>query len=112
LTRYVHIGSRLTGWNAIKSRVEQLGLELTDEQIKEITQRIKNLADVKHQSMEDVDSLLRVYHRHVEAGHETGDKKSLDALISEHVQIPAAIIEKKAQVANGVNGTANGVNGH
>jgi len=24
---------RLTGWNAVKSRVEQLGLKLTDEQV-------------------------------------------------------------------------------
>ena len=34
MTRYVHFASRLTGWNAIKSRVEQLGLHMTDEQIK------------------------------------------------------------------------------
>lgn len=36
MTRYVSFISRLTGWNAIKSRVEQLGLEMTDEQIKEV----------------------------------------------------------------------------
>ena len=34
MSRYIHFGSRLTGWNAIKSRVEQLGLEMTDEQVK------------------------------------------------------------------------------
>ncbi|KAH0595372.1 hypothetical protein MHUMG1_07124 [Metarhizium humberi] len=28
--------SRLTGWNAIKSRVEQLGLSMSDEQVKEV----------------------------------------------------------------------------
>ncbi len=33
LTRYVSIGHRLTGWNAVKSRVEQLGLTLTDEEV-------------------------------------------------------------------------------
>jgi len=27
---------RLTGWNAVKSRVEQLGLELTDEEVRSI----------------------------------------------------------------------------
>lgn len=43
---------------------------MNDDQIKEITVRIKNLADVRAQSMEDVDSLLRVYHKHVQAGHE------------------------------------------
>jgi hypothetical protein len=33
--RSVHFASRLTGWNAIKSRVDQLGLKMTDDQIKE-----------------------------------------------------------------------------
>lgn len=27
------VSHRLTGWNAVKSRVEQLGLELTDDQV-------------------------------------------------------------------------------
>lgn len=34
MSRYIHFASRLTGWNAIKSRVEQLGLKMTDDQIK------------------------------------------------------------------------------
>jgi len=34
MSRYVHFASRLTGWNAIKSRVEQLELKMTDEQVK------------------------------------------------------------------------------
>ena len=34
MSRYVHFASRLTGWNAIKSRVEQLGLKMNDEQVK------------------------------------------------------------------------------
>jgi hypothetical protein len=36
LTRYVHFASRLTGWNAVKTRVGQLGLVMTDEQVKEV----------------------------------------------------------------------------
>lgn len=36
MTRYVSFISRLTGWNAIKTRVEQLGLSMTDDQIKEV----------------------------------------------------------------------------
>lgn len=36
LTRYVHFASRLTGWNAVKTRVGQLGLEMTDDQVKEV----------------------------------------------------------------------------
>ena len=34
LTRYVSIGHRLTGWNAVKSRVEQLGLKLSDDEVR------------------------------------------------------------------------------
>jgi homocitrate synthase len=47
MTRYVHFASRLTGWNAIKSRAEQLGLKMTDAQYKECTAALKNLADIK-----------------------------------------------------------------
>lgn len=36
MNRNVHIASRLTGWNAIKSRVEQLGLSMTDDQAKQV----------------------------------------------------------------------------
>ncbi|KAL1924736.1 uncharacterized protein VTP21DRAFT_4390 [Calcarisporiella thermophila] len=62
MTRYVNIGSRLTGWNAVKSRVEQLGLSLTDEEVKKVTAKIKELADIRPQSLDDVDGLLRKYH--------------------------------------------------
>jgi homocitrate synthase len=59
LTRYVSIAHRLTGWNAIKNRAEQLGLSLDDAHIKSITAHIKALADEKQLSLDDVDSLLR-----------------------------------------------------
>jgi homocitrate synthase len=36
MTRYVHFASRLTGWNAVKTRVAQLGLTMTDEQVKTV----------------------------------------------------------------------------
>lgn len=36
LVRYVNFASRLTGWNSVKSRVEQLGLAMTDDQVKEV----------------------------------------------------------------------------
>jgi homocitrate synthase len=62
LTRYVHVAHRLTGWNAIKQRAEQLQLNLTDDQIKHITAQIKVLADQKNLSLDDVDVLLRDYH--------------------------------------------------
>ncbi len=62
LTRYVHIGHRLTGWNAVKNRVEQLGLSLSDDEIKRATAHIKALADLKPLAMEDVDAILRNWH--------------------------------------------------
>jgi homocitrate synthase len=62
MTRYVSIGHRLTGWNAVKNRVQQLGLELSDEAIKSVTAQIKKLADIKPLGVEEVDTLLRNYH--------------------------------------------------
>lgn len=59
LTRYVSIAHRLTGWNAIKNRAEQLGLTLSDPSLKAITAHIKALADEKQISLDDVDGVLR-----------------------------------------------------
>ncbi len=62
LTRYIHVAHRLTGWNAIKQRAEQLQLSLSDDDIKLITAQIKVLADQRNLSLDDVDVLLRNYH--------------------------------------------------
>ena len=59
MTRYISIAHKLTGWNAIKDRAEQLGLELTDTQIKLVTQEVKALADIKPMDLNDVDELLQ-----------------------------------------------------
>jgi homocitrate synthase len=86
MSRYVSIGHRLTGWNAVKSRTEQLGLELTDEQIKDATAKIKALADVRTQSMEDVDMILRIYHRGITEGElKVGQSHVLDKLLEKHM---------------------------
>ena len=70
MTRYISIAHRLTGWNAIKNRAEQIGLNLNDAQIKRVTEHIKALADEKQISLDDVDGLLR---RWAEAnGHSAG----------------------------------------
>ncbi|KAI7772766.1 hypothetical protein LZL87_005491 [Fusarium oxysporum] len=58
LTRYVNITSRITGWNAVKGRISQLGLDgpggfETDDQIKEVTAKIKQMAD---------NSIIHAYH--------------------------------------------------
>jgi homocitrate synthase len=61
-TRYVHIGSRLTGWNAVKSRSDQLKLGLTDEQVKKITAKIKKLADIRTLSIVSPPHTLVLWH--------------------------------------------------
>lgn len=61
LTRYISIAHRLTGWNAVKARAEQLGLSLSDDQIKSLTQHIKALADEKPLGLDDVDELLHTW---------------------------------------------------
>ena len=58
MTRYISIAHKLTGWNAIKDRAEQLGLPLSDDQIKQVTAHIKALADEKKLDLNDVDELL------------------------------------------------------
>jgi homocitrate synthase len=82
LTRYVHFASRLTGWNAIKSRVEQLNLDLTDAQCKECTAKIKLLADVRPLNVDDVDSIIRQFHAHVKTGVEKPLTLNVDAVMA------------------------------
>ena len=71
MTRYISIAHKLTGWNAIKDRAEQLGLPLTDDQIKEVTAHVKALADQKKIDLNDVDELL---HRWADGATEPSTK--------------------------------------
>ncbi|CAG8699541.1 1026_t:CDS:2, partial [Cetraspora pellucida] len=80
MTRYVNICHRLTGWNAVKNRVEQLGLSLTDDQVKTITAKIKELSDIRPLKMEDVDNLLRDYHSAIISGDELQVKTLLSVV--------------------------------
>lgn len=66
--RYIHFASRLTGWNAIKSRAQQLNIEMTDAQYKEVTAAIKRLADIRPIAIDDADSIIHAYHRALMAG--------------------------------------------
>lgn len=93
LTRYVHFASRLTGWNAIKSRVEQLNLDLTDTQCKECTARIKKLADVRPLNVDDVDSIIRQFHANVKEG-----------AIDKPLSIPAGVDSIMAEASGEANG--------
>jgi homocitrate synthase len=65
MKRYVHFASRLTGWNAIKSRVEQLSLTMTDAQVKLCTAKIKALADVRPIAIDDADSIIRTFYNNL-----------------------------------------------
>jgi homocitrate synthase len=61
LTRYISIAHRLTGWNAVKARADQLGLSLSTDQVKSLTQHIKILSDERALTLDDVDNLLRAW---------------------------------------------------
>ncbi|KAL7954122.1 homocitrate synthase [Trichoderma compactum] len=56
------LADRLTGWNSIKSRVEQLGLDMTDAQVELLTTKIKAMADVPPLAIDDADSIIRAFH--------------------------------------------------
>ena len=58
ITRGISIGHRLTGWNAIRNRANQLGLTLEDTTVQQVTQTIKARADVQPLSLPEVDDLL------------------------------------------------------
>ena len=64
LTRYVHIAHRLTGWNAVKHRADQLGLKLSDDLVRKITAEIKTRSDAQAMTLDDVDALLRKSQTH------------------------------------------------
>jgi len=67
LSRYISIAHRLTGWNAVRARADQLSLSLSELQVKALTQHIKALADERALTLDDVDSLLRNWAN----GHDT-----------------------------------------
>jgi homocitrate synthase len=58
LKRYIHIASRLTGWNAMRSRADQLGLTLDEPTLKRITDEVKKMADQQQLTLDEVDHLL------------------------------------------------------
>ena len=68
MRRYIHFASRLTGWNAIKSRAQQLNIDMTDAQYKECTAKIKALADIRPLAIDDADSIIHAFHRNIKSG--------------------------------------------
>jgi homocitrate synthase len=59
LERTINIAHRLTGYNAVGKRAEQLGLSFGKTELREITRRIKAMADSGPLSMDQLDSVLR-----------------------------------------------------
>lgn len=80
MSRYVHFASRLTGWNAIKSRADQLGLQMTDAEYKKCTAQIKMMADVKKITLDDTDAIIRTFYHNL---HNQDEKPLLPNLTSE-----------------------------
>jgi homocitrate synthase len=93
MSRYVHFASRLTGWNAIKSRAEQLGLGMTEAQIKAVTLKIKAMADVRPLAIDDADSIIRNFHFNLSAKEE----KPLLALTAEEKE---KFVQKERELAS------------
>lgn len=74
LDRYISIAHRLTGWHAIKWRAQQLELELSEKQIKQVTAHIKALAEEKPPSLDDVDTILKRWVDGRKGGEEKNEK--------------------------------------
>jgi len=58
LDRNIQFASRLTGWNSIKARGEQLGVQMTDAQFRECTELVKAAGDKGCIKTEDVDRII------------------------------------------------------
>jgi len=70
LTRYISIAHRLTGWNAVAARAEQLNLRLGSDDLKLVTAHLKAIADHRHLTIDDVDAILRSWVPRSEAKEE------------------------------------------
>ncbi len=59
LERTINIAHRLTGHNAVGRRAMELGLQFGKDDLREVTKRIKALADAGPLSMDQLDTILR-----------------------------------------------------
>ncbi len=58
VTRRMQIGSKLTGKNAIAERAQELGLDLSNDVLIQVTQEVKKRADKQDLELHEVDQLL------------------------------------------------------
>jgi homocitrate synthase len=59
LARTINVAHRLTGRHAIGRRAKELGLEYGEQELKDITRKIKAMADAGPLSMQQLDTILR-----------------------------------------------------
>jgi homocitrate synthase len=59
LSRRLILGSRLTGRHAIAYRAREMGITFGESELREITRRIKEMADAGELSEEEIDRVLR-----------------------------------------------------
>jgi homocitrate synthase len=68
MSRYIHVASRLTGWNSIKARANQLNIHMTDQEYKDCTSKVKALGDIRPLAIDDADSIIRAFHLSLKGG--------------------------------------------
>jgi homocitrate synthase len=103
MTRYVHFFSRLTGWYSIKSRADQLNVQMTDDEAKQCTAKIKALADVKNITLDDTDTVVHQFHRSIKLGRDV-------PLLPDLTKDEQILFDKKvkeSEVEKGDLGTSN-----
>ncbi len=58
LVREIAIGHRLMGWNSLRQRAQTLGLALDDTTLRALTLTVKEMADTRSLSVQEVDAIL------------------------------------------------------
>lgn len=58
LSREIAIGHRLMGWNSLRQRAQTLGLALDDSTLRDLTRTVKQMADTRSLSVQEVDEIL------------------------------------------------------
>jgi homocitrate synthase len=98
IERQIQFAHRLTGWNAIFGRSKQLGLDLTDDQVKAATSLIKNLADEQEVTLEEVDAVLY----HLAASPRTSSSIFKQFLVDQKSDVPAELRAAAEQAATAI----------
>jgi homocitrate synthase len=63
LTRYVDVGSRFTGRYAVGHRATTLGLRLSDHEVCDLTQALKERAERGSLDQEEVDAFIHAWYQ-------------------------------------------------